>query len=548
MLTSLKHGNVMVVPGDAQANETARQKGDMRLLKQGGPPAHANAMQNRLARDAFGYMFDDADEVAEDAGIAAKLDALGDAMIADGLPGPSGLASIITFFGQFIDHDVTANTDRDPDVVDPADFSIDVASLKRNPRTTVESHLANLRKGTLRLDSLYGDAMLAEHGQDMLDAMRDGDKMLMGQTPGGQEKDLPRFAQTTLVPDISGIHGGFGPVVADKIALIGDGRNDENLLVAQMHVAMLRLHNAIVATGKNFADARRLTEWVYQWLIVNAYLPALCDAGALSKVMQGNAAKLYRKFAGQSVSGDSAPLPLEFSVAAFRHGHSMVRNFYRLNTTANGNGPATGVISTARDIFERTGRGGLGGSNVLDDDWVIDWANFVDDNNSQLAASPIDGALATGLGDLPNEPDGAHPAGHLKHLAKRNLRRGYVLNLPSAQDLIASIPRGQRPDELTSQQLRGATGGSVLEAQGFLEATPLWYYVLVEAEILGGNGGGKNLGPLGTTIVGETLVGLVVTDDSSYWNAAPGGKNWTPADAGIAISDFSSMLEFAGVK
>lgn len=546
MLTSLSHGSVAVPSSPRQASKAAVTKSDLHRIAIQDSPGLSPEVKQRLAYDAFDYMFAQAAELPEDPHIAERLDALGKAMVADELPGPSGLASILTFFGQFIDHDITANTDREPDDPDLKDFSINVASLTQVERERVKRDLSNLRRGTLRLDSLYGDPILATNGQAMLDAMRDGDRMLMGYTPAGNPVDLPRFSSAPhLEPDLKNIHGGFGAIMPGKIALIGDGRNDENLLVAQMHVAMLRLHNAMVDTGMDFATARKFTEWVYQWLIVNAYLPALCDDDALAKVMQGTPAELYSDFARGKIAGDSAPLPLEFSVAAFRHGHSMVRDSYRLNSTANRDSKTPGMISTARDIFERTGRGGLGGADTLEDDWVIDWANFVDKDNSSRAALPIDGALARGLGKLANEPEGS--SGLLQHLAKRNLRRGYVLNLPTAQALIASIPKDRRPVQLNHQQLRAATGGDVLEAQGFLDATPLWYYILVEAEILGAHDGGSTLGPLGTMIVAETLVGLIVTDDTSYWHSAPGGRDWNPEDSGLPIDGFDTMLKFAGL-
>ena len=78
------------------------------------------------------------------------------------------------------------------------------------------------------------------------------------------------------------------------------------------------------------------------------------------------------------------------------------------------------------------------------------------------------------------------------------------------------------------------------------ETTPLWFYILAEAEK---RGGGKRLGPLGSLIVAETLVGLLVVDPESCWHAGAGGARWHPADAGLdaPIDSFQAMLAFAGV-
>ena len=537
MLTSLGHGKLAVVTENGNAAAAARAKGDMVVARSARGRGMPQKLKNRADSDRFGYFFPDAAEVADNADAFNQMGRIGSAMITNGIPGPSGLASIITFLGQFIDHDVTANTDRNP--ADLESFSIDPAdqanpSITRNSRADVIAKLGNLRRGSLRLDSVYGD------GTDLDDALRDGEKMRIGQTTAGRPFDLPRFGQVPgLEPDLEpGAAGGFGPVNPDKVALIGDGRNDENMIIGALHLAFLRAHNAFVDSGLNFDDARRMTEWHYQWLIVNSYLPALCHPGALGKVMRDKA-NGYKKFARDNggFNEDRAPIPLEFSVAAYRHGHSLIRNGYRLNATANGNGG----VSTASDIFENTGTGGMGGAATLRDDWVIDWDNFLDDADPQLATEPLDTALAAGLGNLVNEP-----GPFLKNLAQRNLRRGYVLNLPSAQAAIASMPPGQRPNELSANDLRGVPGGNQVDAEGLIGDTPMWFYILAESEV---QSGGRQLGELGTMLTAETLVGLVVQDHGSYWNenGSDQGK-WQPSDETFGIDSFGAFLSFAGVR
>lgn len=528
--------------------------------------------------DRFGYMFDETPEIPIDNDAFDKLGRIGAAMIGNGLLGPSGMPSILTFFGQFIDHDVTANTDRDPKAL--TEFSIDRIDLVRNRRRKVTRQLGNLRRGSLRLDSVYGDGTTLDK---VMRVDNEGPKMRIGRTTAAPDKirefDLPRIGPDYIavgndpakLPDTSDLRSDYGTVDRDKVALIGDGRNDENLLVAQMHLALLRLHNAYVdelaAEGfegtpeQTFQEARKRTRWHYQWLIVNAYLPMLCDT-ATYKIVVEQEALIYSEFVarmqelqvgGLQIDEDSAPLPLEFSVAAFRHGHSMIRESYRLNDHANGNG----VVSTATDIFQHIGRGGLGGLPTLDDDFVIDWSNFLDYEADRRTANHLDAALARGLDDLVNEP---RP--YLRNLAQRNLRRGYVLNLPYAQDVLAALDlypdyaNRLDIDALAVSELRGVKGGQVVIDEGYADHTPLWFYILAESEL---KSKGKSLGPLGSLIVAETLLGLIIFDTESYWHQEVDGARWnppgsTPHDPDApdykdhAIARFSAMLVKAGVK
>lgn len=502
--------------------------------------------------DRFGYMFDGGG-IPETANAFDKLGAIGAAMTTGDLPGPSGLPAVLTYFGQFVDHDITANTDREPEKL--PSFAIGAAPLTINSRDDVRAQLGNLRRGTLRLDSVYGDNM-------PIDAkLRDGARMRVGLTTGGQENDLPRFGPLILngvltaadLPDTSGMRSDFGPVDPAKIAFIGDGRNDENLVVAQLHLSMLRFHNRVAdaLTGSDderFARAKQLTQWHYQWLLVEHYLTAICDPAALNDVI-ARGANRYTTFAARhgGASGDSAPMPVEFSVAAFRFGHSMIRQGYVFNRffrpadeppVEDRIGPAT-----LRELFQFTGRGGLGGADVLPDVWIIDWSNFIARGPDNRLARTVDPALAPALGDMVNE----HPI-PMRSLAQRNLRRGYVLGLPTAQTVAAQLENdGIDVDFLSSADIVDSPGGAEVRAQGFETLTPLWYYILIEAAK---QADGRHLGKLGSLIVAETLIGLLVIDPESYWHAGKGGGRWTPADAGLGgapVDGFESFFRFAGV-
>jgi hypothetical protein len=154
-----------------------------------------------------------------------------------------------------------------------------------------------------------------------------------------------------------------------------------------------------------------------------------------------------------------------------------------------------------------------------------------DPTRPNRSARKVDTNLAPPLVDLINEGNdpalGDRMRTLLKHLARRNLRRGYRLNLPTAQGCIAALQAmGHAPFRvLTAAELTDGTAARqrAVTAGGFDQATPLWFYILKEAEVIGA---GERLGPLGSHIVGQTLVGLLVHDPDSYWNAE--GGRWSP--------------------
>ncbi|MEG8055138.1 hypothetical protein QP185_21225 [Sphingomonas aerolata] len=191
MLFALGHGQKFVQLGAALADA-----GTGAGVGTGSEIAPAAAFASQLQAsaavavglDQFGYMFTGGGLI-HDPDAFDKLGAVGAAMIDAGpFPGPSdGLPAILTYFGQFVDHDITANTDRNPAAL--SDFSIAGPPLVVNPRATVTQQLGNLRRGTLRLDSVYGD------GTDIDTKLRDGAHMRIGVADDGQPSDLPRFGQ-----------------------------------------------------------------------------------------------------------------------------------------------------------------------------------------------------------------------------------------------------------------------------------------------------------------------------------------------------------------
>lgn len=516
-----------------------------------------------LSAERFGFLFEDAASFPKD-NRAAALDALAASMAeADG-GGDSTVPAIVTYFGQFVDHDITANTN-----TERPEFGLEIGSAEIIPqdRGRVADKLRNLRKGSLRLDSVYGDGPIeGEETRRAMAAMRDGDAMRVGATaPTGSRPDLPGpeagqvFADLPRAGDLVGPgrpyatpeelpgplrpSGGSGERWKRK-AFIGDSRNDENLILAQLHVAFLRFHNSVLRAlgGRgSFEEARRLTTFHYQWILVHDYLPAICDAQVVARVIDERA-PLYASFAERMATGspDSLPLPFEFSAAAFRFGHSMVRAGYDYNRNFPGASLAELFAFTGNNPADPIGFG----FERLPDNWIIEWDRFISNGSPMRNARLIDTKIAPPLFEMTNE--GTAAGGLFQKLAARNLRRGHLLNLPPAQALIGRLnAEGFGPiQQLSQTELESGTTGDAVRAGGFGAATPLWFYILKEAE----QGGGHRLGELGSRIVAETLVGLIVRDPQSYWNAHGG---WDPdkgvKPGGIRVDSLAALLRVAGV-
>jgi hypothetical protein len=315
-------------------------------------------------------------------------------------------------------------------------------------------------------------------------------------------------------------------ILGTNTAVIGDPRNDENLIVVQFHHAMLRFHNAVVDlllaagfTGDIFAEAKRIVTHHYQWAVVHDFLERICGAPAVNYAMTNVVARL----------GSPFRMPVEFSVAAFRFGHSMIRDTYWVNF----NFPR----ATLGQVFEFNRNPRL----PVFSNWLVDFNAFFDTGNAvpvNNKARKIDSFMATGLESLPGFE------GLMAVLAARNLRRGLAFGLPSGQGMAGEF--GIAPmsaAELTAGLSADET--SVLNARGglLLQKTPLWYYILREAAVLGD---GNQLGPVGGRIVADTFVRMLKRDASSYLNV-PGG--FTPILPSLSPGEFTvaDLVNFSGV-
>lgn len=521
----------------------------------GSPTATGQGVEAINVRTPFGYMFpqlanDHNARLPEDdpATVRKNLKALGRLMASAGADKgesqtvPAGY----TYWGQFIDHDITLN---DLDPLKGKDIIDDFTPMAPNE---VTSKVVNLRRPILDLDSVFGDG---PHGEAARFYEDDGIRLKMGEnTPVGFKVTPPPDNDFKFKRDL--------PRREDGTPLIGDTRNDENLIVAQLHVGFMRFYNAVVEwVEKNehlagdalLGRAVQLTRWQYQWLVVNDYLMTVAEPSVVQDIIDHGGRFFNRAPADPFFD---MFMPLEFSAAIFRFGHSMVRAEYDFNRNfgRNPGGPVL-VQAQARfeQIFEFTGRGG-GAVPKLPDNWIIEWDRFFNkqDPNADHFARRFDTGLALPLATMVNEtkePPHDSLVGEQKsvmeHLAMRNLLRGYLFSLPTGQ----AVARAIGETELTPAEIKEGNSGevnSLLENAGFIDKTPLWYYILKEAEV---KAHGNTLGPVGSRIVAETIIGLIRADRSSYLTA-PG--DWEPGK-GVRLSNeqpiltIMDMLLFAGV-
>jgi len=368
-----------------------------------------------------------------------------------------------SILGQFIAHDITA----------------DRSLLAHH---AVAGELRNFRSPRLDLECLYGDGPV---GNPFLYDADDPDKLLLGLNAVGDPDDLPRNRQ--------------------GIALVGDPRNDVHLLISQLHVAFLKLHNAFVDRlrgsgapgGDVFDEARRLARWHYEWVVVHEFLPLSCGEEVVSDVLE-NGRRFYEP-------GENPEIPVEFSDAVYRFGHSQITPSYRLND-------ASGEVTIFPDCL---GFRPVPPERVLDWSWFFDMPGNPDGSQSghaPQASRKLTASLTHALIDLPVQIVGHTevPAHH--SLAARDLQRGSALGLPSGE----SVARLMGVEPLSEEEC------GLVETVGWVGETPLWYYVLKEAEV---RAGGEYLGPVGGRIVAEVLLGLLDADPGSYRRAEPG---WRP--------------------
>jgi hypothetical protein len=406
----------------------------------------------------------------------------------------STIPSAYTYFGQFLNHDITLEAQSDG-IVD-----LDRADLTPLPLNEIRQNIKNGRTPTLDLDSVYGTT------SDGWQVPRHCDELLLGPVnlSGGRPKnrgifnDLKRKPPALDKPEI------------DREAIIGDARNDENLIISQLHVAFIHAHNALVDRGLTFNEARKSLVQHYQWLVIQDFLMRVADTEIVSKILKyGNG--IYRP------SLCDLYIPLEFSVAAFRFGHSMVRKSYDYNVNFGKS------QATLTRLFDITTFNGLPATvEQIPEAWIIEWKNFLEGPNF---ARRIDTRLVEPLFQLLG-PIGKPMKGVRGSLAITNLLRGYLLRMPVGQAVAAVLGEPALSPEEIDNASANAEQSKVLHKSGFLERTPLWYYILAEAAQR------DSLGPVGSTIVAEVLIGVVRWSEHSILSQ-PGWKPTLGSTPGV---------------
>jgi len=366
-----------------------------------------------------------------------------------------------TYIGQFIDHDMT---------LEPLKIS------ESGPNKPCE--LRNGRTNWLNLEAIYGSAPLQ---------------------PGILEDDKLRFRLGEVQNhDCVQFDVPIDPIT--NTPLVADRRNLENAILRQVHVMFLKLHNLAVKETLSFAEARRRVCHQYQWLVLHDFLDKISE----------------RRTLGDPVLdwGDRFSIPIEFSRAGFRFGHSMVRDEYDV-----------GEIGGAVELLLLLG--GEKPDRELPKKHAVRWPIFfnIPGAGSSESALPIDTSVVSPLCNLPPPP---------VQLFRSNLPKKDTFVLPHV-----SLQRGAASQLASGPTVQDALGFDAIEAipgkydpwadvkacEIPVERTPLWYYILLEAEA---KRGGRCLGPVGSFIVREVILGALWANKESFVHEY--GLDWVPCD------------------
>lgn len=386
------------------------------------------------------------------------------------------------FLGQFIDHDITLDT---------------TSSLEQQNDPEA---IQNFRTPLLELDNVYGAGPNA--APYLYRSVHHLPYMLIDEDA---PHDLPRNSAGT--------------------AIIGDPRNDETLITSQLQLAFLKFHNQVLHDVRNFEEAQQLVRWHYQWIVLHEFLPLLVGQELVDSIYTGKSYSSGRRF----YNWRHQPfIPVEFAVAAYRYGHSQVPGSLKVNDVFKVNGRSEIPLFDVNEIGKEDPND-LSGFGARADRRFVDWHNLFDTGEGRHQPScSINTVLSGPLFELPffTERD------DIRSLAQRNLIRGRTFGLPSGQAIARAM--GEEPlgrDELDD-----------VRYLGFADETPLWFYILREAQV---REYGERLGPVGGRIVAEVLIGLLEGDRLSFVRSYP---NWRPV-LGNTRGRFSmvDLLHYADV-
>src|ERR1700730_3036867 len=406
-----------------------------------------------------------------------------------------------TYAGQFVLQDLTRD---------------DSTLLQASDREAGET--VNLNQPSLNLSSLYGDGPRSKD-----DYLYESDhaslKLGAARTKRGVTFDLPLDPGTSR-------------------PLLAESRNNDNLILRQIHAMFIKLHNNAVdrlrgeiAHGELFEEASRRVRWQYQWLVRGDYLQRLCNPSVYRDViMEGN-----RRIAWPA---EGFSIPVEFSHAGARFGHAMVRAKYDLSR----DNLDVSLEQIMREVHK---------SGALDPAFAIDWRRFF---TPRQVAGIIDTTIAEPMFELPIEALRRFkvPISHDNpaELPVRTLWRGAAMKLPAGEQLRDALcPESEIAD--TSAEFPDYKPTKILSDLGFAGRTPLWYYILLEAEV---NERGVNLGALGSRLLAEVIEGALRADPTSMISQLERDPKWrpekwdTPAGESIYIDNLIDLAVVVGLS
>lgn len=457
---------------------------------------------NHLNLGSFCRMFPKLKPWSDEIGITEQCEV--EAIMA-GLGGPGGLMhdadntspdsdlpAGYTFFAQFVDHDITLDTR---------------SKLHKGPKDDANKvdDLPNLRSASLDMDCVYGFG--PEASPHLYDSRQHG-RLLTGNKHN--PNDLARNE--------------------DDTALIGDPRNDENIYVSQLQLMFIRFHNKRLM-GRSFEEAQKDCRYHYQWIVLNDYLARICD-------------KDVYNYARNEIENGALPktdlvdkchricMPVEFSVAAYRFGHTTVRSVYPANT-------ANPVV----ELFDE--RFGTIGFSHVPENLTIDWRYLLDVEkcHEYTKAKAFDQLLPDELIRMPDPIVGRFVADNDRSLAFRNLLRGYALGLPCGQSVADALRNLGYPIPVKGPDFTKVPGWQCLEAslqKKLAKHTPLFFYLMVEAGQLGK---GKQLGPVASAILMEVFGAMLLHCDTYLKEK----KKWQPdrcvsGDKALTLADIARYV------
>ena len=478
-----------------------------------------------IVRPRFTRMFKDlADDekclIPDTNGMLGKLSELGNLMRDRDFDSQfnSILPAVVTYFAQFINHDINFSDVKRVEGKPEVEI---LASKELKPwnEQLISERVSNRRAGMLELDCVYGRMqadVLPPRFKDNHDKMAIGTVSDSGDRPPGKDDfhDVVRGEKSASFK-------------LDRTALIGDRRNDSNLILSQLHVAFLRAHNTIIDRKRcSYEEAKQILTKHYHWLILDSFLPAIVPKEIIEDVM-----------ANPRYHADDG-LPFEFSVGAFRFGHSMIRRSYYYNHVNRG--APLAFLFTPSALSQNGGPPTPNeGPDSLPENRIIEWQDFLAKNKARQLRTLMVEPLFELLDDM-NIPGVGEPS-----LAVQDLKRGYMMRIPTGQ-VIANRFGVKNP--LTAADFERVSNSSgqfeVLKDSGMLECTPLSYYVLAEATKASDKRLGQ-LGEVGGRIVAEVLIALLRDRPDSIIDS-----DWRPdPDFGLTKGTFflSDFLRLADV-